>query len=54
MAQDPNRHVILATGGHARHMLPVLAALRGGLVSDLVTCSVTAAWLLGEIAYPSA
>lgn len=34
-------------------MIPLRAALRGGLVSDLVTDVVTAAWLAGEIRYPA-
>ena len=54
MARDPNRRVVVATGGDARYMLPVLAALRSGLVSDLITDTVTAAWLAREIIYTAA
>jgi DNA-binding transcriptional regulator LsrR (DeoR family) len=54
MARDPSRRVITATGGSASYMVPVRAAVRGGLVSDLITETVTAAWLVGEITYPTA
>jgi DNA-binding transcriptional regulator LsrR (DeoR family) len=53
MAQDPSRHVVVATGGSVSSMIPLRAALRGALVSDLVTDVVTAAWLAGEILYPA-
>jgi DNA-binding transcriptional regulator LsrR (DeoR family) len=49
IAQDPARTVILVTGGDRRRFEPLRAALRAGLVSVLVSDTVTARYLVGEL-----
>jgi DNA-binding transcriptional regulator LsrR (DeoR family) len=51
IASDANgRRVVLITGGDKRRIPPLKAAIRGRLVSDIVTDTITARALLGEIA----
>jgi DNA-binding transcriptional regulator LsrR (DeoR family) len=53
MAADPRgRRVVLITGGDARRIAPLLAAIRGRLVTDLITDTVTARVLIGERMMP--
>lgn len=50
IAADANgRRVVLITGGDKRRIPPLKAAIRGRLVSDIVTDTITARALLGEI-----
>ena len=49
-ASANGRRVLLLTGGDKRRIAPLRAALEGKLVSDLITDTVTARVLLGEIA----
>ena len=53
MAADPRgRRVVLITGGDVRRIAPLLAAIRGSLVTDLITDTVTARVLIGELMMP--
>jgi len=52
MVRDPNRHLIIISGGDRQRMIALRSVLRGHLVTDLVTDTVTARWLLGEIKDP--
>jgi len=48
-ASANGRRVLLLTGGDKRRIAPLRAALEGKLVSDLITDTITARVLLGEI-----
>jgi DNA-binding transcriptional regulator LsrR (DeoR family) len=49
IAADPEREVILVAGGDARRLEPLRVALRAGLASVLVTDTITARYLVGEL-----
>jgi DNA-binding transcriptional regulator LsrR (DeoR family) len=50
MASDTTgRRVVLCTGGDKRRIDPLAAAIRGRLASDIITDTITARVLLGEI-----
>jgi DNA-binding transcriptional regulator LsrR (DeoR family) len=52
LAADAGRDVVLVCGGDRFRIEPLQTALRAGLANVLVTCTVTAAVLVGEMTLP--